>query len=58
MIVDKSFESRRGGIKMDQKSFENDAVVPLKLTALLNDREEARLSRFLEKKIETHGRVH
>ena len=42
---------------MDQKNFENDAVVPLKLAAVLNGREEARLSRFLEKKIKSHCRI-
>ena len=42
---------------MDQKNFKHDAVVPLKLAAVLNDREEAQLSRFLEKKIKSHGKV-
>ncbi|MCG6880413.1 MAG: STAS/SEC14 domain-containing protein [Deltaproteobacteria bacterium] len=49
--------SQRGGVKMDQKNFKNDAIVPLKLEALLGDREEARLSRFLEKKIKSHGKI-
>ncbi|HKI49474.1 MAG TPA: STAS/SEC14 domain-containing protein [Desulfobacteria bacterium] len=42
---------------MDQKNFKNDAVVPLKLEALLSDREETRLSRLLDKKIKGHGKV-
>jgi hypothetical protein len=42
---------------VDQNKIKSEAVVALKLTALLNDREEARLSRLLEKKIETHGKV-
>lgn len=42
---------------MDQKNFKNKAVIPLKLGALLSDREEARLSRFLEKEIKGHGKV-
>jgi len=53
----KEHADRGEGLKLGQKNFKNEAVVQLQLASLLNDREEARLSHLLEKKIKSHGRI-